>query len=139
MESQRRNWAQSPIPCRECGSDFVRTGPSQRYCSGQCWNRVANRKRSDQREARKHLTNAETQQWHDHLIRRDGNACQICGKDGRARPNGHGAGRLHVDHDHKTGMVRGLLCASCNRALGFLCDDPALVRAALAYLEKEIT
>jgi hypothetical protein len=55
-----------------------------------------------------------------------GNACAICRKVTRA---------LCIDHCHVTGRVRGLLCRSCNSALGFYADDPRLLRAALAYLQ----
>ncbi|WP_078969846.1 endonuclease VII domain-containing protein [Streptomyces natalensis] len=41
----------------------------------------------------------------------------------------------HVDHDHKTGKVRGVLCFNCNSALGKLRDDPDAIRRAIAYLE----
>lgn len=40
-----------------------------------------------------------------------------------------------VDHNHTTGAVRGLLCQSCNRAIGLLKDDPSILRAAATYLE----
>lgn len=43
--------------------------------------------------------------------------------------------RLHIDHDHKRGWVRGLLCSRCNTALGLLRDRPDLVRAAAEYLD----
>lgn len=42
----------------------------------------------------------------------------------------------HVDHDHQTNKVRGLLCFRCNAALGQLGDDPLVVRRAARYLER---
>lgn len=43
---------------------------------------------------------------------------------------------LSVDHDHKTGKVRGLLCGHCNRALGYLREDLSLLPKIQEYLEK---
>jgi hypothetical protein len=43
---------------------------------------------------------------------------------------------MHVDHDHGTGAIRGLLCSSCNQALGQMKERPELLRAAAEYLER---
>ena len=59
--------------------------------------------------------------------------CAICGTD---QPGGKHKDKFHVDHDHATGNVRGLLCANCNVGLGKFGDDPARIRAAIAYLAK---
>lgn len=41
----------------------------------------------------------------------------------------------HVDHDHVSGSVRGILCFTCNAALGQLRDDPEIIRRAADYVE----
>jgi Recombination endonuclease VII len=63
---------------------------------------------------------------YDALLAKQNGACAIC----RRRPKG----RLCVDHCHVTGRIRGLLCHSCNLALGYLRDDQASLIAAVAYL-----
>jgi hypothetical protein len=66
------------------------------------------------------------------MVARCKGRCEIC----EAPPTRQG---LCIDHDHTTGAVRGLLCGSCNQALGKLKDDPRIMRAALAYVEQHQT
>lgn len=70
------------------------------------------------------------------LLEKQGGKCAICGitreecNDKRALP---------VDHDHETGHVRGILCHSCNRALGLFKDSPDVTAKATEYLIRNRT
>lgn len=66
------------------------------------------------------------------LAEQDGK-CAICGKAPGAT-DGVDRNRLVIDHDHKTGKARALLCDFCNRGIGMFFDDPDLLTAAIAYL-----
>jgi hypothetical protein len=67
----------------------------------------------------------------EEILTRQGGNCGICGNS----EWGGRHGRPHVDHDHATGRVRGLLCDNCNNGLGRFGDDPTRLRAAAAYVE----
>lgn len=58
--------------------------------------------------------------------------CAICNKPELVKAN------LAVDHDHNTGKVRGLLCSTCNHALGAFGDSVELLHKAIAYLESDL-
>lgn len=64
---------------------------------------------------------------YDLILAAQGGRCSICRKPPREQ-------RLHVDHDHETGEIRGLLCSCCNTAIGQLQDDPDIAQAAADYL-----
>ena len=60
-----------------------------------------------------------------------GGRCAICGNPPRKGT------KLGVDHCHRTGLVRGLLCDLCNRAIGLLYDDPNRCFKAAMYLRRK--
>jgi hypothetical protein len=69
---------------------------------------------------------------YDRLYQIQGGACAIC-RTHQTELNKS----LHVDHDHKTNIVRGLLCSSCNGGLGLFGDDTRLMADAISYLGSE--
>lgn len=70
----------------------------------------------------------------EYLMQRSGNRCEVCGSP-PTETSGPGM-RLHIDHCHNTGRVRGVICANCNRALGQVKDSAERLRALAHYLEN---
>lgn len=72
---------------------------------------------------------------YEQMLIDQGEVCAICQRPetktshGKLRP-------LSVDHDHDTGIVRGLLCQSCNAALGLFEDDLDILSNAMTYIES---
>lgn len=62
--------------------------------------------------------------------------CAICGCDPEDTTGVVQHRKLHVDHDHKTKKVRGLLCNGCNRAIGLLNENPESAKNLAHYLKK---
>jgi hypothetical protein len=69
---------------------------------------------------------------YDELLRAQGGRCRICRRQPRVDSS------LHVDHDHETGEVRGLLCFRCNGGLGQFAEDAERLRLAADYLEGDL-
>lgn len=83
-----------------------------------------------------------TQAGYDALLLAQDGLCAICRMPetmtNRAATT-IGPRRLAVDHCHKTGKIRGLLCCGCNQAIGRFKDNPATLRAAIAYIKASLT
>lgn len=127
-------WAEKPDrTCAFCGTTYkpIRQRADARFCSRKCKDaaRVADGRSS--LSSRKAYFKRQYGITLEDVEKMAALGCAICGTtdwNGRhARPK--------VDHDHVTGEVRGVLCSECNMGLGKFKDDPALVRAALRYLE----
>ena len=87
-----------------------------------------NQDRSRPRSWRKLGIDLLLEEYYEMAARQD-NKCAVC-------KNPPGRRALHVDHCHKTGKVRGLLCGGCNASAGQAGDDPIRLRAIAAYLEQ---
>ena len=67
---------------------------------------------------------------YDRIYEAQGRKCAICHRARGLKK------KLSTDHDHETGLVRGLLCQGCNKLLGFARDDPAFFHRATIYLMR---
>lgn len=128
-------------------TNFQRVGDGDAYCSG-CdtrkpldefhFNLVTNLPMYQCKECARWGRRAKvygiSKEQYDAMFKAQGGVCSCCGgqPDGTQRhPD------LVVDHDHKTGKVRGLLCARCNKIAGLLQDKPAdWASRAQAYLDR---
>jgi hypothetical protein len=72
---------------------------------------------------------------YDEMLAAQDDCCAICGTLAILCA---GKGDLHVDHDHKTKKVRGLLCHHCNTGLGLFQDNPLILKSATAYLLRDV-
>jgi uncharacterized Zn finger protein (UPF0148 family) len=72
-----------------------------------------------------------TVEQYDDMIIGQNYVCAICGRSEKSSTRGV----LFIDHDHKTGKVRGLLCDSCNRGLGYFYDNTSFLSNAIKYLK----
>lgn len=101
--------------CRECS-----------ISRAQQWHSENSDKRSDPDRIRSYnlAKHGLTPDEWDEINEAQSGKCPICGQ----------GGRMFVDHDHSSGLVRGIICEHCNRGLGAFCDNPEAMRAAIAYL-----
>ena len=126
--------------CTSCGeekplSDFYKKGKKKTGYRTQCkrcigGQYIVNQERIRQRNVAR-MYNISLAEYDD-MLETQGYACAICSRS--AEDNGM---RLSVDHDHTTGMVRGLLCITCNQGIGCFRDNTKLLNNAILYLNTE--
>ena len=114
------------IVCKNCGKELKQTSSRQERCGntdkkGSC-SYKHNRSLAKDRTLMKRY--GVTRGEHNEMLKRQNFRCAICVRKVK----------LVVDHCHKTGEIRGLLCSKCNSALGMLRDNTFLLEKALNYL-----
>lgn len=105
--------------CVFCEKPYRRQRRDSYACSGRCRDRY----RQAQRLGIKGLNERSLAE----AMQSQNNCCAICRATGST---------LATDHDHQSGAFRGFLCGRCNRGIGFLKDDPEILRRAAEYLEE---
>lgn len=103
--------------CEHCGHDYEPVSRTQRWCK-TCCPTIADSHRMQAYQINK--------LEYDALIVKSGGRCEICGE----KP----LRTLHIDHDHTTGHVRGMLCNACNRTLGYIETRKGWINAMQVYL-----
>jgi hypothetical protein len=128
---QRKN-GQRKGYCRECYSSYLEerlaASKEARVAKRSAARKYASSERN--RELRLAKLYGITLADYDAMVEAQDDRCAICSTD---KPGGSST-NWHVDHDHSTGRVRGLLCSRCNLAIGQFNDDPALLIRACVYL-----
>ena len=128
-------------PCEICGANMIGGVNiiNRRTCGPECLKKW--REKNHVKSARAIAEREYDKNPHRHfkgdrkkvatlLIQKHGEKCASCGIAGK-----YGSG-LVLDHCHKTGEARGILCSKCNSALGLLDDSPEKVKALMKYAES---
>lgn len=122
--------APSPKICKDC-APAARPRPIVEGSGGRCathWREVKKRRKGNAHEKRVQKVYGLPPGGYDSLYDFQGGRCAICHvATGASR-------KLSVDHDHKTGQVRGLLCRPCNDMLGHIRDSRQTVSRMAQYL-----
>ena len=71
-----------------------------------------------------------------YVLEKQNGVCAICGKEETHKDTNGNIRPLAIDHSHKTGEVRGLLCQSCNALLGYSREDKDVLLSTIDYIEK---
>lgn len=89
---------------------------------------------ASQRKHHLHIEYGLTIAEYDAMVAQQAGKCLVCGVV--PKPTKRSSKGLHVDHCHKSGKVRGLLCHQCNCAIGLLKEDTGRIRRLLEYIES---
>ena len=117
--------------CKPCWAAYMRSWTAKNPEKIAAQNRAYKQKYPEKyRDSRLRTLFGITAKDYDDLFSKQRGCCAVCGVH-----NDKLARNLAVDHDHKTDEVRGLLCATCNGALGVVNDDISLLKSLINYLE----
>lgn len=139
IKSKGKRGTRSVQRCKNCGMLFselnikIRAGRGK-FCSNECYKAFRKKHKKDEKEAnrmyqKKHKYGLTVEEY-NHIVEDQQSRCLICGVQFSDE------NRIYVDHDHKTGIVRGMLCRNCNTLLGMAKDDINILKNAIEYLNN---
>lgn len=126
--------------CAHCGSNFNYKSSKKKYCNKSCAasayhlvhrdrrklkskaQRLANPRKIKDRKLKDRYGISIEQ--YEEMVNNQAGRCKIC----------HAEAKLHVDHDHVSGHVRGLLCNGCNRGIGYFSENSDALENAATYI-----
>ena len=117
--------------CKQCQKDHMARPETQVRIKAYRKKRWKEDKPKWQQEKRLR-TYGLTEEGYQKLLKDQDYRCAICRDDDPK----HKTGQWQVDHDHRTGLIRGLLCSPCNLSLGGFRDNPDIVQSAFNYLKR---
>lgn len=113
--------------CKQCRNNYN----NSRYWGSEAVRKSAIKQSTISNRKRKYGVSAER---YNQIFESQNGECAIC--EDRLDDSSFSL-RGQLDHDHKTGLIRGILCGKCNTALGLLKEDLEIFYKAISYLSKE--
>ena len=130
-ETNRKWRAANSERVRRAAKKWRKTNRKRVNATTRAWNKANQpRRRVIERRARLKSVYGLSLAAYEALLLGQDHRCAACAADLSALPTK----QRHVDHDHLTGAVRGILCHSCNTALGLMKDSPKRLQQLISYL-----
>lgn len=137
IKNKNRRGKRSICTCLNCGEEFselnfrINAGGGK-FCCNECYKEYRKKNKKDEKvlnklNQKKHKYGISKDEYLNLFIIQD-NKCAICGNDI--------TDNACVDHNHKTGKIRGLLCQRCNLLLGLAKDNVEILKKSIIYLEN---
>lgn len=121
-EANKKN----PTPNRERAKKFAQENPKKLKKYQKTWReRHPEKRKLYTRNSRIRAYGIEPEEYYE-MLKQQGHRCAICKRESKVRA-------MNIDHDHKTGKVRGLLCDGCNLSLGHF-ERKGFMEKVMQYL-----
>jgi hypothetical protein len=125
--------------CKECHNAYMRAWTAKNPDKVSLQNKLYKKRHPEayRNSELKHHYGITLNEYNE-LLEKQGGVCAICKNKERTVHNKNGSRKrmLGIDHCHKTGKVRGLLCKHCNQGLGNADDSMEVLKSMIKYLEE---